>query len=357
MILIAWIVVALASQGSSLGEIVTWVGLVLAMFACVTLHELGHGVTAQRFGITVRDITLLPIGGVARLERPPERPLEEFLVAIAGPAVNVAIALILWVVIATLGGAETTSSVVELRGEFLSLLLYANVILVLFNLIPAFPMDGGRVLRSILTARLGYARSTAIAAGIGQGIALMLGVLALFAMAVGMTGWFSNPFLVFIAVFVYLGAQAENRYVQLRAALHGVQVRDAMTTQFQVLHGEQRLTEIDDTFLSGSQTAFPVLSGDRLIGIVGRRDLAAASGKAPEAHIGDTADRSFAVVGPGDDLLLALGRMRAKRVDALAVVDGNSLIGLLTTARVNQMVEPRHSRGGREILAEIFATD
>ncbi len=178
---------------------------ILLLFACVVLHELGHVLAARRYGVQTPDITLLPIGGVARLERIPEKPSQEFVIAIAGPAVNVVIAAILLVI---LGGILPAGSL-ELDNPGVNLLARlagANIFLVVFNLIPAFPMDGGRILRAALAHWLGYTQGTRIAATVGQVLAFGFGFL----------GLFGNPLLLFIALFVYLGATAEAHAAQMR---------------------------------------------------------------------------------------------------------------------------------------------
>jgi Zn-dependent protease len=179
---------------------------ILLLFACVLLHELGHALTAKAFGIRTTDITLLPIGGVARLERIPSEPKQELLIAIAGPAVNVVIAVLL---IFYLGQRAAMSDFEDLhtpRVAMLSKLASVNIGLVLFNLIPAFPMDGGRILRSILAMRMNYLRATEIAARIGQALAIVFGIV----------GFFYNSFLIFIAFFVYMGAQQEAALARAR---------------------------------------------------------------------------------------------------------------------------------------------
>src|SRR5436305_5563210 len=179
LILVGWIFMAYLGEGDGIGPALKGVGFILAVFGCVVLHELGHALTAQRYHIRTRDITLLPIGGVARLERMPREPLQELWVALAGPAVNVLIVAVLFVFLLAWGGLGRTSTIWQNGGGFLSQLMFVNLFLVAFNLVPAFPMDGGRVLRALLATRLEYARATEIAARIGQGLAILFGFFGL----------------------------------------------------------------------------------------------------------------------------------------------------------------------------------
>ncbi len=203
LILIAWLVYGHWSQGHDLATTVEGVGFVLSIFGCVVLHELGHALTARQFGVTTSDITLLPIGGVARLQRIPEHPSQELLVALAGPAVNVVIAGTLYLAGVRLN-VDANQADVLLRAGFWPKLMLVNIFLVLFNLLPAFPMDGGRVLRALLAMRLEYSRATRIAASVGQMMAILFFFLGLPP---------GNPFLMLIAVFVWIGAEAEARQV------------------------------------------------------------------------------------------------------------------------------------------------
>ena len=198
-ILPAWILLSMLSSGGGLPAALSAVIFVFAVFGCIVLHELGHALAARQFGIGTRDITLYPIGGVARLERLPRSPTRELAIALAGPAVNVAIAGAIFLG-AMFVGVGYHSSLLRLPGgSFLVNLLWVNVALVVFNLLPAFPMDGGRVLRAFLAMHLPYGRATVIAARVGQTVAVLLGLM----------GLFTGGTLTLVAIFVFLAAQAE----------------------------------------------------------------------------------------------------------------------------------------------------
>ena len=224
------------------------VGFTLALLVTVVLHELGHALTARSFGIRTRDITLLPIGGVAHLERIPEKPRQELLIALAGPGVNVLLVVLLSV--ALWAGAEL-SAVTTLKwvgGPFLVKLLWVNVSLAVFNLVPAFPMDGGRVLRAVLAMRMDYVRATQIAASIGQAFAWVFGIL----------GLFTNPFLILIliALFVWMGAAQEAGQVQLKSVLSGLPVSRVLLTEFHTLAPADLLGRAIESILAGGQHDF-----------------------------------------------------------------------------------------------------
>src|SRR5687768_8976895 len=232
LILVAWFALSHYGANRDPMEALTGVLFILALFGIIVLHELGHALAARRYGIRTRDITLLPIGGVARLERIPEDPKQELVVAIAGPLVNVVLAAVIYLVLAVdIRLAELTNAT-RVGGDFLAQMFLVNVMLVFFNMLPAFPMDGGRVLRALLAMRMDYVRATQIAAGIGQAMAIAFAAWGLFAPVFGSP---SNPFLLFIALFVWLGAAGEASMVQLRSALGGIPVMRAMITSFHTL--------------------------------------------------------------------------------------------------------------------------
>ncbi len=251
LLLLVWVGLNYYLDRQSLTDALYGLVFITILFGIVVLHELGHALTARRFGIATRDITLLPIGGVARLERMPEDPRQELLVALAGPAVNIALAAALALFLGPTGTLAEPQNLQMVGGNFLVKMFWVNIVLAVFNLIPAFPMDGGRVLRALLALRLDYVRATEIAATTGQVLALLFGFV----------GLFSNPFLVFIALFVWMGAAGEASMIQMRTALRGIPVSHLMMTDFQTLSDQDRLSSAVNHILAGSQQDFPVLTG------------------------------------------------------------------------------------------------
>ncbi len=232
LLIIAWVGFTNWQQTRTVAGTLEGILFTLLLFGTVVLHEFGHALTARHYGIKTHDITLYPIGGVARLERMPEKPAQEFWVAVAGPAVNIVIAALLFAWQMVSGSLASLSGLNLSGGQFIDQLIMVNIFLVLFNLIPAFPMDGGRVLRSLLAMRQEYSRATQTAATIGQGIAVLFAIV----------GLFSNPFLVFIAFFVWVGAAQEASMVKTKSVLDGIQVSRLMLTDFQVLSPHEPLS-------------------------------------------------------------------------------------------------------------------
>ncbi len=263
LLLLGFVGVAHWLAGRSLEAGLTGVLFFGGMFLCVLLHEYGHAVAARRYGIATRDITLLPIGGVARLERMPDKPSQELVVAIAGPLVNIVIALSLFLGLQLSGHWQPLSSLTTTSGNLVERLLAVNVFLVLFNLLPAFPMDGGRVLRSLLAMGMQYARATHLAARIGQGMAVLF----------GFAGLFGNPMLLLIALFVWIGAAQEAGAVEMKAGLAGYLVRDAMQSEVRTLSPQDTLREGVEALLAGAQQDFPVVENGRVVGMLPRHDL------------------------------------------------------------------------------------
>ncbi len=354
LILIAWLVAAHVSEGQSAAATAEGVAFVLAVFACVVAHELGHALMARHFGIRTRDITLLPIGGVARLERMPEEPGQELSVALAGPAVNVVIGAALFLVVDVLHGlgAFSVSNLAVVGGLFLVKLMGVNVALAVFNLLPAFPMDGGRVLRAVLARRIDYVRATQIAANFGQAMAIFFGILGLFA---------GNWIWLFIALFVYLGAQQEAHMVQVKALLRGVPVRAAMITNFRALAESDPLSGVLLELLAGYQHDFPVLENDQIRGILTRNDiLAAVAERGQELRVGEVMHRDCGTVDESAMLEDTFQRMREGACGALPVIRQGRLVGLVTLENVGEwmMIQSALRHGGsRSDVSDVFRMD
>jgi len=310
------------SAAAALGGVV----FVLALFGCVVLHELGHALAARRYGIRTRDITLLPIGGVARLERVPEEPRGELVVALAGPAVNVAIALVLWPWV----GATLAEAWDGQAPGLLPSLYLANISLAVFNLLPAFPMDGGRVLRALLATRLSYARATELAAYVGQAMALLFGFVGLS---------YGLPILLFIALFVWIGASSESGMVQVRSALSGMPVSRAMMTDFAALAPEDPLVRAAELTLASAQKDFPVLEGGRVIGILRQNDLLAGlRGAGPSEPVERFMCRSIEPVDSHAMLADVLTRLEGAQCRTAPVMHRGALVGLLSMENLGEFL-------------------
>jgi len=334
LLFLAWIWAGSYVTG---GAQTAWDGLVfmVLLFLCVLAHEFGHIFTARAFGIPTPDVTLLPIGGVARLERIPEEPGQEFLVAIAGPAVNVVIAIALIVFAGADLGSRYLTTVESAAVPMVDRLASVNLFLALFNMIPAFPMDGGRVLRALLAIKLGHTRATQVAATIGQW----------FAFALGFIGLFFNPLLIFIAIFVYLAAASESHLVAVRAMSRGVPVSAAMMTQFATLTPQQHVDHAVETLLRTSQSEFPVVEGGRLAGLLGRHDIIKALKQlGPQAPIADVMRRDIPTIDNRRCLEEAFRLLQEKAVPAVGIVDPDGrLVGLVTSETVGEMLMVREA--------------
>ncbi len=329
LIFLAWVGL---SDGLARGwrEAFAGVALLCLVFACILLHELGHAWAARRFGIRTPDITLLPIGGLARLERIPERPIEEVVVALAGPAVSAVLALIF----GALSDFHLSSIDTPTHGweGLLSNLFTVNTGLLAFNLLPAFPLDGGRVFRALLAMRLNYGLATRIAAGSGQVLAVLLGAAGFLAPA---------PMLVFIAAFLFLGAGSEASQVAIREASRGLRVRDAMMTTFTLLPSEARLADAADLLMHSSQHTFPIADDlGRYLALLSRNGLITGLHAAgPMGPALSYARIDLPAVTPGQLFSAACSLMREFETPALPVLDSSGhLVGLFTEENVGAML-------------------
>ena len=347
-ILIAWIGLSYWQVEGSLAAVMNGVGFILALFGCVVLHELGHALTARRYGIRTRHITLLPIGGVAALERMPDDPRQEIAVALAGPAVNLAIALGLWLWLLASSALVPVDHLSLTGGPFLERLMVINIVLAVFNLLPAFPMDGGRVLRAALAMRVDRNRATQVAARVGQGLALWLGFI----------GLFYNPFLIFIALFVWIGAAAEAGSEQIKSTLSGVAVGRAMLTDFQVLSPDDLLSRAIELTMAGSQKEFPVLVDAVMVGVLGQTDLLKGlQARGEQALVGDWMQREIQSADIDEPLEKVLERLQSRQCRLLSVTKTGRLAGIvdldniMELIRIQAALQERHGRGQMKLGA------
>ena len=339
-------------QSGSLETGIWGVLFILAVFACVTLHELGHATMGKRFGVRTRKITLLPIGGVASMENIPEKPGHEFWIAIAGPLVNVGIAVLLYLLFAgqivesytrlqelTLslarGGSEQLSESAHQAlaigpHNFIFYLFFVNLMLVLFNIIPAFPMDGGRVLRALLAMRMNRARATQIAATVGQ----------VFAFLFIIWGFYSDPFLIFIGLFVFLGAYSENMMIQQTEALRGHRVKEVMHSAYVVLPPEARIKDAVDYLLQGHYSDFIVMDDqDRIVGLLSKpRLINALKTKSGEEPVADILVRDFETLHPNEKLSKIYPGILGNEAGFYPVLEQGRLLGVVDKDSVDHFL-------------------
>ena len=328
VLLIAFLAFSDLVAGHGVAAMVYSTLLILAVFATVVLHEFGHALTARRFGVRTREITLLPIGGVARLDKMPDRPGQQLLVALAGPTVSLVIALLLFGWVRVFEGPVGFESLRLANGSVVTQLMWINASLAVFNLLPGYPMDGGRILRALLAMRLAPERATQIAARVGQAVALILAVVGLFA----------GPLLIVIAVFVWLGARAEHSVSTVTVALAGLPVRRGMITDFKTVAPTAPLSRAVELTLAGFQPDFPVMDGARLVGVLTLPDVLKGLAEGSTLTVGQAMQAELETASPSEGLNGALTRMRQGACRVLMVVEGERVVGLLTMRNIAELL-------------------
>lgn len=330
-ILIGWIFLMHFQAGHSWVQGAWGALFIFALFGCVFLHELGHALTARRFGVSTRDITLYPIGGIASLEGMPEKPEQELLVGLAGPTVNLIIAAMLWVYLNISGQIPDLSSMNSSHDmsqiPLLWSLFFANIVLAVFNLIPAFPMDGGRILRALLAFFMDKTKATGIAASVGQFLAIVFVFL----------GFFYNFWLVFIGLFIFLGAGGEAAHEQTKAALAGLTVNDALMRRFSFLKPDDNLGQAVDALLNSQETEFVVADADKPVGLLSRNEIIKGlSERGKDALVSEFMNPNFFVVSPETKLQDFLQQVLNNGQNIALVMDGYSLQGLIDRENVEE---------------------
>lgn len=333
-LILLWVGLSVWRQTGNTTAVIQGIGFVLILFTCVVMHEFGHALTARRFGIKTQRITLLPIGGVASMEKMPDDPKQEILVAIAGPAVNVVIALLIWLGLRAssidIPTMEQAPDVLFTSGSHLLYnVMVINLVLAIFNLLPAFPMDGGRVLRGALALAMPHHRATEKAAAIGQTLAMVMFVL----------GLLYNPILLLISVFIWLGAAGEAGAEKMHHLLHGVSAREVMMTRFDVLSGNDTLADAVRLTLDTHQRDFPVDLGNGQLALLTQKDLVMAM----RTHADDVALSAFNLpellcVPPEAKAEEVLQTLQSQRQALCAVTRGNSLLGLVSAENLMEYI-------------------
>ncbi len=326
------------SNEGSLADVGWHFLFVFALFFCVILHEFGHALTARRFGVGTRSITLLPIGGLASLKEIPDNPKQEFLIAVAGPLVNVVIALLLYPFVPLESYAGQDPEVLQEQlssingGNFLFFLFFVNVALVLFNMLPAFPMDGGRVFRALLSMRMGRVRATSIASSVGKFLAFFFFLF----------GLFYNIILAVIAVFIYFGAHSENITVQQLGLLEGNAVRDAMITEFSILKPDSSLSDAVDKILATTEQNFVVASNGDLEGVLYMDDLARALKQdGNNLTVGDVMDRDIRTLEAEKPLSSGYRSIQRGGKNFFPVLEDGDIVGVVDMNNINEFLTLR----------------
>lgn len=330
--LIAWIVFSEIKRGGTTQSILFNLALVIAVFACVVLHELGHALTAKHFGIETKRITLLPIGGMASLEHIPESPKQELLITLAGPFVNALIALFLYFIIPVsefmhLNFTETFEVLMSFSWQnFLFLLFVVNISLIVFNIIPAFPMDGGRILRALLALKINRVKATKIATIIGQ----LIAVLFL------LTGLLYNPFLVIIALFIFVGAYSENQMVQHLALLKGHNVEDAMLINITTFNPEDDLDLVVNKLIYSTENNFVVVENNVVKGVLYHQDIINNSNK--NVLVKDVMSTDFKTVKSNANLEEIYKLTHKEKHPFFPVLENQKLVGVIDNINLNEYI-------------------
>jgi Zn-dependent protease len=331
LLIILFVIIANVNQGYNLAQTGLSILFIIFLFICITLHELGHSLTARYYGGEVHSITLLPIGGVANIKKMPEDPKQELVVSAAGLIVNIIIAGIIYLLL-SLGGKlnfEQLDFQTITTKNFFILLMFVNLFVVAFNLLPAFPMDGGRMLRSFLAIYMNKLKATYIAKELGQILAVLFVVW----------GVFTNPFLVIIGIFVYIGARGEYQMMQYHTALSGYTVNEVIVEDYSILHPDDRISKAVEIMLHHRDQEFVVKDNDEIKGILTNRNIIdGLANFGQDAPVQMVMIRDFETVNPDTQLVKAFQTLQQNQYSILPVVEANKIKGIVDMAHINEFI-------------------
>jgi Zn-dependent protease/CBS domain-containing protein len=305
--------------------------LITLVFVTVVLHELSHSYVAQRYGVVIERIILIPIGGISEMKELPKDPHQELRIALAGPLVNFVIAGLCYPLLLILGNS-VSADVTFLLYNF----ILVNLLLGAFNLLPAFPMDGGRVLRAFLAERMNFIRATELAATIGKELAIIMAIVGILI--------FLNPFLVLIAIFVYMGADQEYRTVMVNTLLAGLHIRDIMTSEVKTVNPGDSVSEVLKTMFHHRHMGYPVSQDEDLLGIVTFHDLSRVPEDERNLPVQNFMTKKLVVTNPEEDVTLALERLTRNRVGRLPVLKEGKLVGIVSKTDIMKALDMMKTR-------------
>jgi Zn-dependent protease/predicted transcriptional regulator len=331
-LLILWAFVTSVNMGHSLDQTIFRIIFIFAVFGCIILHELGHALVAKKFKCETEQIILLPIGGLAQIKKLPEKPSEEFLVTIAGPLVNFAIAAFIYLIFDPTKFADLVENIQNtdnfLEGNFLFNLFVVNLVIAVFNLIPAFPMDGGRMLRAFLSTQFSRAKATQISALIGQMIAIIFIIF----------GYKHNIFLALIGIFIFIISKTEESYETAKSILANYKVRNLIMTKYTALNHNDNLEKVIAEILSSQEKEFIITDGHKIVGVLNQTNIIHALALKKNFLLSEIMDKSFPKFSPNTSLKEAYEEFATNRYTIGPVIENSKLVGILNRENIQEFL-------------------
>ena len=301
-----------------------WAILLTLVFVTVVIHELSHSYVAKRYEVIIERIILLPIGGVASMSEIPKDPGQELRIAIAGPSTNFVIAIICYGIFVSVGNIVSK----DVSG-FIYLFALVNLVLGTFNLLPAFPMDGGRILRAFLARRMSYLRATEIAAMVGKQLAILMAV----------AGIFINLLLILIALFVYIGAEQEYKAILISSLLKGVYIENIMTKKVNTITPDITIEDALNIMFQKKHMGYPVTEAGKLVGIVTFHDISRIPEEKRNIPVGEIMTKKLIVAHPKEPVIDALEKLTINNIGRLPVVEDGELVGIVSKTDIVRSLE------------------